>query len=427
LHEKNESKKNKLLILRTSPVSIHFCQGKYLRVTGESCMKRSHSFHYLASISLVALCITVNAQTAGSSAPRPIHVGQLASVTNPLTSAMAGEYMAGIALAFNRVNTQGGVKGRLVVLVTKDDNFDAANAVAMTEQLVAQEDIVAMVGNFGTQPLLKLASEGTLEKHQLASIAPMTGLQSALNKPNVFALRASYEDEVLAMFNHASRVQHSKVAYIYFEAGVGTHLAKLAPDMAAQSRVELIGPKGFAVTADKTIQESTVLDALKTFGDNRPQAVVLIAVGGVHSAAVKALRKHYGSTMPIYSLGQVSSEALIKDVGNVAASGVMLTQVVPEPGKALMPVMREFHADLKKFGQAKPPSYMLLEGYLAGRVTAQLLMRSKTISRQMVLESAKNAGEVNIGGYRVVYSPDQRKSLYPIELTMITQSGKLIR
>jgi branched-chain amino acid transport system substrate-binding protein len=390
-------------------------------------MKLSNSIQRTACIYAVAYGICASAQIAPQPVVRPIQVGQLASVTNPLTSAMAGEYIAGIELAFKRVNALGGIKGRPVILVTKDDNFDAANAVAMTEQMVTQDNIVAMVGNFGTQPLLKLAAEGTLEKHQLASIAPMTGLQSALGKPNVFALRASYEDEVLAMFSHASRVQHKKVAYLYFEAGVGTHLAKLAPDMAAQSRVDLMGPKGFAVTADKALQESAVLDTLKTFGDSKPQAVVLIAVGGVHSAAVKALRKHYDNAMPIYSLGQVSSEALINDVGNQAASGVMLTQVVPEPGKSLMPVMREFHADLGKRLQAKPPTYMLLEGYLAGRVTAELLKRSKTVSRQTVLESAQNAGEINIGGYRVVYGPNQRKSLYPIELTMVSSSGKLIR
>ena len=385
----------------------------------------------LVSFALLALfaslSLGVKAQTAQYPAVRPINIGQLASVTNPLTAAIASEYIAGIELAFNRVNALGGIKGRPVTLVTKDDNFDASRAVATTDRLVEQEDIVAMVGNFGTQPLLKLASEGTLEKHRLASIAPMTGLQSALSKPHVFALRASYEDEVLAMFNHAYRVQHNKVAYVYFEAGVGTHLAKLAPDMAVQSRVDLIGPKGFQVTADKALQEGAVTEALKTLGNAAPQAVVLIAVGGVHSDAVKALRKHYGVAIPIYSLGQVSSAALIRDVGNMAASGVMLTQVVPEPGKTFTQVTREFNADLRKRSPPTTPSYMLLEGYLAGRVTTEILRRSKTMSCDAVLKAAQNAGEIDLGGYRVVYSPKERKSLHPVELTMISQGGKLIR
>ena len=375
----------------------------------------------------VGIAGSAGAQTSPSSTARVIHVGQLASKTNPLTSAMAGEYIAGIELAFSRINAQGGIKGRPVRLITKDDNFDGGKAVALTEQMVAQEDILAMVGNFGTQPLLKLATEGILEKHQLASIAPMTGLRSALTKPNIFPLRASYEDEVLAMFNHAKSVQHAKVAYLYFEAGVGTHLAKLAPEMASQSRINLSALAGFAVTADKALQESAVTDALKTFGTDRPDAVVLIAVGGVHSEAVKALRKHYGSSMPIYSLGQVSSSTLIKDVGNKAAGGVILTQVVPEPAKAMLPVMREFHADLRKLTDAKAPGYMLLEGYLAGRVTAEVVQRSTALTRGAILKSAQNIGEIDLGGFRVVYNPNERKSLHPVELTMISQTGRLIR
>ena len=367
------------------------------------------------------------AQTFLPSEARVIHVGQLASKTNPLTSTLAGEYIAGIELAFSRINAQGGIKGRPLRLITKDDNFDADNAVALTEQMVAQEDILAMVGNFGTQPLLKLATEGILEKHRLASIAPMTGLRSALNKPNVFPLRASYEDEVLAMLNHAHSVQHSKVAYLYFKAGVGTHLAKLAPEMALQSRINLLGLAGFAVTVDKALQESAVTDALKTFGADRPDAVVLIAVGGVHSEAVKALRKHYGNSMPIYSLGQVSSSTLIKDVGNKAAAGIMLTQVVPEPAKAMLPIMREFHADLRKLLDSKAPGYMLLEGYLAGRVTAEVVKRSAALTRDAILKSAQNFGEIDLGGYRVVYNLNERKSLHPVELTMISQTGRLIR
>lgn len=399
-------------------------------------MKTTFSKHCLALLWLFASSASIHASDTGPasafSGTRPIHVGQLASTTNPLTSAMAGEYIAGIELAFRRVNAAGGIKGRPLLLVTKDDNFDASKAVALTEQMVAQQDILAMVGNFGTQPLLKLAAEGTLEKLQLASIAPMTGLQSALGKPNIFPLRASYEDEVLAMFNHAYRVRHSRVMLMYFQAGVGTHQAKLAPEMAKQSRVELMGPTGFAVTADKSLQEAAVTEALKTQEGDRPQAVVLIAVGGVHSEAVKALRKHYGSLMPIYSLGQVSSTALVKDVGGKDAEGVMLTQVVPDPAKALLPVMQEFHADLRKLprenmSDATVPTYMLLEGYLAGRMPAQLLKRTKVLPREAVLKSLFNAGEIDLGGYRVVYNTVQRKSLQPIELTMIGQNGKLIR
>ncbi len=371
------------------------------------------------------------AQSRPASSADPIQVGQLASVTNPLVSGMSVDYIGGIELAFKRANAQGGVKSRSLKLVTIDDNFDATKTVALTEQLVAENNVLALVGNMGTQPLLRLAEQGTLEKHNLASFAPMTGLQSALDKPNVFALRASYEDEVLGMLRHSGQLGRNNVVYLYYEAGVGINLAKLAPDMAKQAKVNLLGVKGFAVTKDRALQEAAVAEALKGLDadikGSKPQAVVLIAIGGAHSEAVKAVRKMYGVGTPIYSLGQVNHETLIKDVGINLATGVMLTQVMPLPNGIELAVQREFQNDLKRFSSGQTSSYFRFEGYIAGRLMTEMLRRSKTLTRQDVLKAAQQAGEFNIGGYRLSYGPEQRKSMHRIELTMVGSNGKLIR
>jgi branched-chain amino acid transport system substrate-binding protein len=368
-----------------------------------------------------------NADVSG----RPIHVGQLASSTHPLVSGMATDYIDGIELAFKRVNGQGGIRGRSIKLLTIDDGFDASKSVELTEQLVVQSDVVAMVGNMGTLPLLKLAEQGTLEKHKLGSFAPMTGLQSALDKPHVFALRASYEDEVQAMLKHSAQLGRSEVVYLYFEAGVGIHLAKLAPEMATKARVNLLGVKGFVVTKDRAEQEAMVAGALAALGNTLagklPQAVVLIAIGGAHSEAVKAVRKHYGARFPIYSLGQINPDALIKDVGIDMAEGLMLSQVMPVPSGIDLAIQREFQSDLLRYGNGQSRSYFRIEGYIAGRLIAEILRRSKTITRQDVLQTALRAGDIDIGGYRVAYGPLQRKSLHRVELTMIGRNGKLIR
>ena len=291
--------------------------------------------------------------------------------------------------------------------------------------------LVAMVGNMGTLPLLKLAESGTLEKHNLASFAPMTGLQSALDKPQVFALRASYEDEVLAMLKHSAQLGRNKVIYLYFEAGVGIHLAKLAPEMATQAQVNLLGVKGFAITKDRAVQEAAVAEALKildsTLAGAAPQAVVLIAIGGAHSEAVKAVRKSYGAGIPIYSLGQINPDTLIKDVGIQMATGVMLSQVMPVPNGIDLAIQREFQTDLQRYAKGQSSTYFRIEGYIAGRLMAEMLRRSKTLTRQGVLDAALKAGEVNLSGYRLAYGPTQRKSLHRIELTMIGSNGKLIR
>jgi branched-chain amino acid transport system substrate-binding protein len=383
--------------------------------------------HILASIASLLLATMGFAQDAASRQAQPIWLGQLASTTHPLVADNAKEYIAGIELAFQRINTSGGIKGRPLKLATRDDNFDATRASSLTDELVAEKNIVALLGNFGTQSTLRLGQEATLEKHKLASIGPMTGLQSALSQPNVFAVRATYDDEVLAMMEHASRLGRKKIGYLYWQAGAGPQLAKLAEKMAADSGTELIGLTGFAVTKDIADQKAVVQQAIESWGSKQPDAVVLIAVTAVHSEAMKALRQKFGVGLPVYSLGLTTPESLIKDIGPVAAAGVMLTQVMPQPSGQSLAIVRNYQADIKRFSPTQQASYMSLEGYVAARVAAELLRKSKSMTREAVLDAALKAGLLNVSDFRVAYDNTQRKSMQRVELTMVTRAGKLIQ
>lgn len=354
-----------------------------------------------------------------------IILGQTLSTTNPLVSAISREYNAGIQLALDRANATGGVRGRPLRLVVRDDDFDARKTVNLVEELVEQ-GAVALVGVMGTQPTLKLADDKVLEKHHLAVFGPMTGLQAALSRPNVFPVRGSYEDEVRAMLAHSARLSRGNVLYLYYEAGVGPQLAKLLPGMARETGVSLAGVAGFPVTADKRLQEAAVAKAIDGVA-LRPDAVVLLAIGPVHSEAVKALRKRYGLGMPVYSLGQVNSAALIQDVGADQARGVMLSQVMPMPGGVKPEVVRDFETDRKRFSGSLVPSYSFLEGYICGRITIEVLKRAKALTREGVLQAAGQAGQIDVGGFRVQYDPDSRRSINPVELTMLSRTGVLIR
>ncbi len=372
---------------------------------------------------LAAIAIASYASLCGA---QEIVLGQTASVNHPVVGIISSEYNAGIKLAIARANAAGGIHGRKLRLDLVDDNFDAKNTVGAVDELVNRHDIVALVGAMGTQPVLKLAEDKTLEKYQLASIGPMTGLQSALSKPNEFPVRGSYEDEVRAMLGHSARLGRGKVLYLYYEAGVGPLLAKLVPEMAKEANATLTGLTGFEVTQDKTQQQAAVRKALDAAGP-RPQSIILLAIGGVHSEAMKVLRERYGQSMPIYSLGQVNPATLVKDIGSEASWGLMLSQVMPRPSNISMAITRDFESDRKRFTASLPPTYMFLEGYVTGRIAIELVGRAKTITREGVLKAAEQAGQMDVGGFRVQYGSDVRRSVNPIELTMLGRNGALVR
>lgn len=357
-----------------------------------------------------------------------IVLGQTTSTTSPIVGALSRDYNEGIALAIDRTNAAGGVRGHRVRLVSYDDNYDASKTVPLVQQLVEKENAIALVGVMGSQPTLKLANDGVLGHYHLALFGPMTGLQAALSGENVFPIRSSFEDEVRAMMTHCASLGRRNVLFLYYDAGAGPQLARLAPAMARETGVTLVSATPFPVIADPARQRDAVRHALAGI-DRRPDAVILLAIGHPHSEALKVLRERFGqgmSGMAVYSLGQVDPVSLGHEVGDEQAWGVMLSQVMPMPGTVALEVVREFDADRRRFAPSAAASYVVLEGYICGRVTLEVIRRANALTREGVLATAEQSGQLDVGGFRVLYGAQQRRSVNPIELTMIDRNGGLV-
>ncbi len=367
------------------------------------------------------------AWTSAASA-QDIVLGQTTSTTSPIVGALSRDYNGGIALAIARANAAGGVHGHRVRLVSLDDGYDANRTVPLVEQLVDKENAIALIGVMGSPPALRITGDRVLERRHLALFGPMSGLQSALSAPNVFPIRSSFEDEVRAMMAHCASLSRRKVLFLYYDAGAGPQLARLAPEMARDANVTLSATVAFPVLSDPAQQREAVRHALAGMG-GRPDAIILLAIGRPHSEAVKVLRERFGDGMqgmPIYSLGQVDPLALSRAVGEDHAWGVMLSQVMPMPGTVELEIVREFEIDRRRFSPSTNARYAVLEGYICGRVTMEILRRSNPLTREGVLAAAEQTGQLDLGGFRVLYSQRQRRSTHPIELTMIGRNGSLV-
>ncbi len=77
-----------------------------------------------------------------------IYVGNTAATTGA-AAAIGVPFNAGIQAAFAVYNANGGYKGKSVELKHYDDGGDAAQSVTLMEQLVFDDEIFAVVGNFG--------------------------------------------------------------------------------------------------------------------------------------------------------------------------------------------------------------------------------------------------------------------------------------
>jgi ABC-type branched-subunit amino acid transport system substrate-binding protein len=115
----------------------------------------------------------------------------------------------------------------------------------------------------------------------------------------------------------------------------------------------------------------------------------------------------------------VGSDALAKELG-AAGAGVVVTQVVPFPKDASIPVVGRYQAALKASAPDAQPGFVSLEGYLVGRaIVAALEKVNGDLTRQAMVEAVQKAGGFDLGGFKLAYGPSSNRGSDHVFLTVI--------
>ena len=75
--------------------------------------------------------------------------GQAAALEGP-SSALGQSMRQGILAAFAEVNAKGGVQGRKLNLISRDDGYDPDRSMVQTIKLIEQDQVFALIGAVGT-------------------------------------------------------------------------------------------------------------------------------------------------------------------------------------------------------------------------------------------------------------------------------------
>jgi branched-chain amino acid transport system substrate-binding protein len=381
------------------------------------------SFHSLCASWLAAAALVGTALPAHA-APEVV-IGQVV----PLTGVIAGtgdEYSSGAAAYFASVNAKGGIYGRKIRVVQKDDAYKPEATLAHTKEILEKDNPVALFGYVGTANILALNKNNILSDNRIALLAPYTGaedLRTPVN-PYLFHLRASYTDETARMVEHLHTLGLRKFAVFYQNDGFGK--SGLAGAEAALTKLNL---KAVATgNYDRTKPEDIDTAAAGIMAGN-PDAVIMVAVNKASSALIKKLRASE-SKARLFSISVVNFKELLKNTGEELARGVGIAQVMPFPYNmsSPLPVVREFHAAMKQHAPSKTISYASMEGFIAAKVLVEAVKRARADpSREKVLAQLAEMRDFDTGGFKVNFGGDNRVGSRFVEVTVIGRDGKLLR
>jgi ABC-type branched-subunit amino acid transport system substrate-binding protein len=208
---------------------------------------------------------------------------------------------------FDYVNTNGGVNGRKISLVIKDDQYIPATAVARANELILRDKVFALVGTLGTASTKALTSSTQLSKRGIPSLFVNTGWSGFADKkayPTTFSILPSYQMEAKIMAKFIKdKYPGKKLALIYQDDDFG--------------RDALAGFKTAGLTFDTLIPYASGSQALPATGAGwisklRTAAPDVTVMFGVSSATTALLGNAFaagwvGKTQ--FVLGSVGGDA----------------------------------------------------------------------------------------------------------------------
>ena len=342
--------------------------------------------------------------------------GQSAAFTGPAAELGLGMRL-GIEAAFNEANRHGGVHGRTLEMETLDDFYEPDSAFGNTMQLIEAKRVFALIGEVGT-PTSRAALPAA-EFSEVPFLAPFTGAQF-LRDPElsqVLNLRASYYQETEEMVARLTEdLDITKVAILYQNDSygeAGLEGARLA-----------LRNRGLEPVAAAYYQRNTsaVKTALLSIVPSDPEALIMI---GAYSPVARAIELAREDISPVFmAVSFVGSNALAAELGPEGA-GVYVTQVVPLPGDANIPVVAAYQAALAEYDSGAVPGFVSLEGYLAGRLAIAALEEcGPELSRQCFMDAVYDTGQFDINGFQLQFSDGDNQGSDAVFLTVLGEDGK---
>lgn len=247
----------------------------------------------LLGSAIVTAILSINSALAQS----PIRIGEINSYK--AQAAFLEPYRRGMELAVEQVNAAGGVAGRKIEVVTRDDNANPGDAVRMAEELVSAEKVDLLAGGFLSHIGVALGDFAKQRKVFYLASEPLTDkiVWQGGNR-YTFRLRPSTYMQSAMLAPEAAKLGKKRWALVYpnYEYGQSAVATFKSLLKAAQPDVEFVNEQA---TPLGKIDAGAVTQAL---ADAKPDAIFNVLFG---ADLAKFVRE--GSTRGLFQSAAVVS------------------------------------------------------------------------------------------------------------------------
>jgi branched-chain amino acid transport system substrate-binding protein len=337
------------------------------------------------------------------------------SLTSPQVRQMTGY--------FNMINDQGGVNGRRIDFISRDDGYMPPKTVELTRELVEQDQVLAMFGSEGTPT--QIAVQPYLNSRQVPQLFVLTGSNSLINPkkyPYTVASGSSYglEAVVWAKYILATR-PNAKIAILFQADDFGSdHMGPFLATLGDKSPTAVVAKASYEVT------DPTVTSQIISLESSGADTFVLFAQSRAAVQAISLIRDKTGSDAVIFVPYVSSAKSVLGGLSEDKLKGLLSTDSgkdAADPAWADDPSVKAYLAFLEKYTPAadKVSDASSAGGYLAAQMMVEVLKQcGDSLTRAEVMKVASNikgwSFPLNLPGIVFNTSPD---NLFPLHVTQM--------
>ena len=358
--------------------------------------------------------------SARAEGAKPIILGQSCALSGPAKD-LGLEMRAGLLAAFSKINDEGGVKGRDIILLSRDDGYEPDRAVKNTLDFINTEKVFMLIGEVGTPT--SSAVLPLVEQHQIPFFAPFTGAEF-LREPfrkYVINVRASYFQEMEKLASYlVDEKKLSKIACFYQDDSYG--LDGLGGIERALKK------RGLELVSRGSYERNTVavLRGLSDVMQRDPEAVVLVGTYSACAEFIKLSKARTRKNLLYCNISFVGTESLQATLGRYT-SNIIVSQVVPYPKDTTIELIREYTEAMQKYQHDAPISFTSLEGYIAGKLFFQISSAVPgELQREDFIATMEQVKTFDLGGIVLQFGPGDHQGMEDVFLTELNPTLKKV-
>lgn len=342
-----------------------------------------------------------------------IVIGQAIDLSSP-NAAIGRDYVAGIKTYFDALNSTGGIAGKKVRYVVRDDQATPALAAKAVTELIERDQVDFLLGGVGDNVTQAVLNSPAFKRSNLILFAPLVDAVE-LNNNRILFWRPGYVQEVQHILSHFAPLGIKDVGIVYQDGSASQEAFRSLSAELRGRRLNLAGTVRLGSNEKLNAQEASRLAATK------PGLVIVIADTIGSALFLKEFRK-FASQTYVAGTSLINLETLRELAGARAVEWTVFSQVVPNPNTGKTPIQLEHLTMMKKY-RDEPPSSLTLEGFVVGKALAKVIQKSKRPVRMVLQDLMTQDTNIDLGGLTISTSGKSNHLSGYVDIALFKKTG----